>query len=111
LTPSERRHSERFKFDLPLIVRWIEGAEQFEARTVTHDVSSGGMYFYLQKGIPEGTEVEIEIALPAQITLGAPTKVRCRGSIRRCDQKAGETAGMATAIEKYEFLAKNEDAA
>ena len=77
----------------------------------TQDISSGGVYFFLLIGIPEGTTVEVEMAMPAQITLGAPTRVRCRGRIHRCELKAGDTAGMATAIEKYEFLPGTEDAA
>ena len=89
----------------------MEGSEQHEAHTVTHDVSSSGMYFFLHKGIPESTAIEVEMVLPTQITLGAPTRVRCKGRIRRCELKEAETVGMATAIEKYEFLAGTEDAA
>jgi hypothetical protein len=74
-------------------------------------MSSGGVYFFLPEGIAEGTAVEVEITMPTQITLGAPMRVRCQGRIRRCELKAGDTAGMATAIEKYEFLAGNESAA
>lgn len=107
----ERRRAERFCFELPLTVRWTEGSEEREAHTATQDMSSGGVYFFLPEGIPEGTAVEVEMTLPTQITLGAPTKVRCQGRIRRCEQKAGQTAGMATAIEKYEFIAGSQDAA
>ena len=107
----ERRRAERFNFELPLTIRWTEGSEQREAHTVTQDMSSGGVYFYLPAGIPEGTAVEIDIMLPTQITLGAPTRVRCQGRIHRCELKAGDTSGMAAAIEKYEFLAGTEDAA
>ena len=107
----EHRRAERFNFELPLTVRWAEGSEQREAHAVTQDMSSGGVYFFLPDGIPEGTVVEVEMTLPTQITLGAPTRVRCQGRIRRCELKAGDQAGMATAIEKYEFLAGTEDAA
>jgi hypothetical protein len=107
----ERRRAERFDFEVPLTVRWTVGSEQREAHTVTQDMSSGGVYFFLPERIPEGTAVEVEMTMPSQITLGAPTRVRCQGRIRRCELKAGDTAGMATAIEKYEFLAGNEDAA
>jgi hypothetical protein len=107
----EHRRAERFNFELPLTVRWTEGSIQREAHAVTQDMSSGGVYFFLPEGIQEGTAVEVEMTLPSQITHGAPTKVRCKGHIRRCEQKAGDTAGMATAIEKYEFLAGTEDAA
>ena len=104
----ERRRAERFNFELPLTIRWTEGSEQREAHTVTQDMSSGGMYFFLPEGIPEGTAVEIEMTLPTQITLGASTRVRCQGRIHRCELKAGGTSGMATAIEKYEFLTSSE---
>ena len=107
----ERRHAERFSFEVPLTVRWTEGSEQREAHTVTQDMSTGGVYFYLPAGIPEGTAVEVEMTIPTQITLGAPSRVRCHGRIQRCEMKAGDISGMATAIEKYEFLAGTEDAA
>jgi hypothetical protein len=100
LSISERRHGERLDFDLPLIVRCTEGSERREAQTVTQDMRSGGMYSFLRVGMPEGTAVEVEMTLPTQITLGASTRVRCQGCIRRCELKAGKTAGMVAAIEK-----------
>ena len=111
MTSSERRRAERYNVELPLIVRWTDGSKQREAHTVTQDISSGGVYFFLPKGIREGTAVEIEMTVPTQITRGAPTKVLCQGRIRRCERKAGERRGMGTAIERYEFLAGTEDAA
>jgi hypothetical protein len=107
----ERRHAERFNFEVPLTVRWTEASEPREACTVAQDMSSGGVYFFLPAGIPEGTAVEVEMMLPTQITLGAPMKVPCQGRIQRCEMKAGDTVSMAAAIKKYEFLAGTEDAA
>ena len=107
----ERRHSERFNLGVPLTVRWTNGSGQRQARAVTQDVSSGGMYFYLPEAIPDGTAVEIEMTLPTQITLGTPVRVRCKGRIQRCVLKPGESTGMATMIEKYEFLSDSEDVA
>ena len=107
----EHRRAERFNLELPLTVRWTEGSDQREAQTVTQDLSSGGVYFFLPEGIPEGAAVEVEMMMPMQISLGAPMRVRCQGRIRRCELKAGDQAGMATAIEKYEFLAGTEDVA
>jgi hypothetical protein len=107
----ERRRAERYTVELPLIVRWREGSKQREAQTVTQDISSGGVYFLLPGGIPEGTAIEVEMTVPTHITRGAPTKVLCQGRIRRCELKAGEKAGMGTAIEKYEFVAESEDTA
>jgi len=107
----ERRRSERFNFGVPLTVRWTNGSEQRQAHAVTQDVSSGGVYFFLPEAIPDGTAVEIEMTLPTQITLGTPMRVRCQGRIQRSVLKPGESTGMATMIEKYEFLSGSEDAA
>ena len=100
----ERRRSERFKFGVPLIIQWTHGPEQRQAHAVTQDLSSGGVYFLLPEAIPEGTVVEIEMTLPTQITFGTPVRMRCLGHIRRCVQKPGEPTGIATMIEKYDFL-------
>jgi hypothetical protein len=107
----ERRRAKRFNFEVPLTVRWTEGSVPRKAHTISQDVSSGGVYFFLPAGIPEGTAIEVEMTLPAEITLGEPVRVRCQGRIKRCLQKTGEAVGMATAIEKYEFLAGTKDAA
>ena len=107
----ERRRAERFNFGVPLTVQWTNGSEQRKAHAVTQDVSSGGVYFFLPEAIPDGTAVEIEMTLPTQITLGTPVRVRCQGRIQRCVSKPGESTGMATMIEKYEFLSSSEDVA
>ena len=75
-----------------------------EAQTMSHDVSSNGIYFVLPGSIKGGSSVEVEMTLPNQITLSGPVRVRCLGRIRRCELKEGANAGMAAEIEKYEFL-------
>jgi hypothetical protein len=107
----ERRHSKRFDLEVPLTVQWTDGSGQREAHAVTQDVSSGGLYFYLPEAIPNGTAVEIELTLPTQITLGTPVRVCFKGRIQRCVLKAGESAGIATMIEKYEFLSETKGVA
>lgn len=107
----ERRRAERFSFGMPLTVHWTNGSEKREAHTVTQDVSSGGLYFFLPEGIPSGTAVEVELTLPTQVTLAGPLRVRCRGRILRCVMRPDESAGIATVIEKYEFLSDIEEVA
>ena len=108
MSAQERRHSEWFNLSVPLTVRWTDSSGQRQARAVTQDVSSGGMYFCLPEAIPDGTAVEIEMTLPTEITLATPLRVRCTGHIQRCILKQGESTGMATMIEKYEFLSDGE---
>ena len=107
----ERRRSQRFNLGLPLTVQWTNGPEKRQAHAVTQDVSSGGAYFHLPEAIPDGTVVEIEMTLPSRITHATPVRVRCLGRIQRSVQKPGESTGMATMIEKYEFLSGSEGVA
>lgn len=111
MSQHERRRAARFNFGMPLTVRWMNGSESRKAHTITQDVSSGGVYFFLPEAIPDGTSVEVEMTLPAQITLGPSVRVRCLGHIQRCVVKPGESAGIATMIEKYEFLTGSEEVA
>ena len=105
----ERRHAHRFDLQSPLIVRWKDGDQIREALTVSEDVSSNGIYFTLPEGILDGTPVEVAITLPNQITLAGPVRVRCLGHIQRCEPTLGAKAGMAAAIERYEFLPGNDE--
>ena len=111
MSVEERRRSERFDLGVPLTVQWTNGPEKRQAHAVTQDVSSGGVYFLLPQAIPAGTVVEIEMTLPSQITHGTPVRVRCLGRIQRIVLTPGESTGMATMLEKYEFLSGTEGVA
>ena len=91
MSHQERRRAERFNFGMPLIVHWKNGSEQRTAHTITEDVSSRGVYFFLPEAIPNGTAVEVDMTLPSQITLGAPVRVRCQCRIQRCVMKPGDS--------------------
>ena len=100
----ERRRAHRFELQPPVIIRWRDGNEVREAQAVSEDVSSNGIYVVMREAIREGTPVELEMTLPNEITLAGLVRVRCFGHIQRCELKEGSNAGMAVAIEKYEFL-------
>jgi hypothetical protein len=107
----ERRHAERFDFQLPVIVRWKHGSEMREVRTVSENLSSNGIYFFLPEGIQNGTAVEVVVTLPNQITLAGPLSVRCFGRLQRCEKQEGAKQGLAASFEKFEFLPGREYAA
>jgi len=106
---TERRRALRFKLELPLIVRWIHNSIAHEAVTVSEDVCSRGIYFYLGECVKIGTSIEIVLTLPHEITLSDKLRVRCFGRIQRYELKEteGRDAGVAVSIEKYEFLPSN----
>ena len=105
---TERRRAHRFALQSPVVIRWKDGQETREALTVSEDVSSNGIYFLLPRGISNGTPVEVEMTLPNEITLAGPVRVRCLGRIQRCEPAQGAKAGMAAAIDRYEFLPGDE---
>ncbi len=103
---TERRRALRFKLQLPLIVRWTHDSIVHEAVTVSDDVCSCGIYFFLGERVNIGTSIEIVLTLPHEITLAGKLRVRCFGRIQRYELKEaeGNKAGVAVSIEKYEFL-------
>lgn len=101
----ERRGATRFDLQLPVVVRWRDGAEFREALTQSEDVSSRGIYFVLAEGIKDGTEVEMEVTLPSQVTFDEKVRVRCSGHILRSELE-GAKNGVAAVIEKYRFLSE-----
>jgi len=111
LLQKERRSARRFQMTLPLTVRWAQGAMVGEADTVSKEVSSRGLYFFLPKGLKQGLVVEIVMTLPHEITLAGPVKVRCLGRVMRTDVNADNGMGVVAAIERYEFLREGDTAA
>jgi hypothetical protein len=106
----ERRRTSRLPLQVPIVLRWRNGSEMREARTVSEDVSSQGVYFSLPEGIKDGTTVEIEMTLPSQVALSGPSRVRCVGRVQRCEQEEGAKAGMAVSINRYEFIYRRDAA-
>ena len=86
------------------MIRWRDGNETREAKILSEDISSNGIYFVMSESIKEGTSVELEITLPNQITRAGPVRVCCFGRIQRCEPQEGANVGIAVAIEKYEFF-------
>ena len=111
MSPGERRTNQRFNIKLPLTVRWTAEAAVGEASTESRDVSSRGVYFFLPKDVKQGSPVEILLTLPNEITLAGPVRVRCLGRIQRTENKPGGAVGVVAAIERYEFLRGDENAA
>ena len=106
----ERRRTSRLPLQVPLVLRWRNGSKMREARTVSEDVSSHGVYFSLPEGIEDGTTVELEMTLPSQVALSSASRVRCVGRVQRCEQEEGAKAGMAVSIKKYEFTYRRDEA-
>ena len=77
----ERRIGQRFAFNLPLSLRDVSTAA--EGLGFTQDLSSRGAFFFTDMALSEGTEIELTLRMPSEITLGENMRVRCRGRVLR----------------------------
>lgn len=117
----ERRVGQRFAYNLPVSLREVSTAA--EGLGVTQDLSSRGVFFVTDMPLQEGSEVELTLKMPSEITLGESMRVRCRGRVLRVEGKsdrlpspgreanAAETKiGVAVCLKGYEYLSETEDA-
>ena len=98
----ERRLVRRFDMRLPASVR-LDEHNEFE--TETQNVSARGVFFYLDRPVPEGTRCEVTLTFPPHITLTDAVRVRFTARVIRSESPLPSLRiGTAAMIEDYEFL-------
>lgn len=91
----------RFDMRLPALVR----LDQEKFQTETQNVSARGVFFYLERSVPEGTPCEITLTFPPHITLTDAVRVRFSARVIRSESPLPSSrVGTAAMIEDYEFL-------
>jgi PilZ domain len=126
----ERRVGHRFPFQLPVSIR--EVASGAEGLGLTQDLSSRGAFFFTDIPLTEGSEIELTLKMPSEITLGQSMRVRCRGQILRVTSASNKSAsetkvqagnlaethsgasaerkiGAAVCLKRYEYLPEVEE--
>jgi hypothetical protein len=100
----EKRTTRRFSLDLPISVKSTDNVET-ALKGKTRDVSSHGVFMYLNSEIAEGAGLEFVMTLPSEVTLAEPIRVRCKGRVLRV-QKTDRAQGIAVSIDRYDFVAE-----
>jgi PilZ domain len=113
----ERRAGQRFPYFLPVSVR--QASTSAEGVGITQDLSSRGVFFLTEVTLTEGSEVELTLQMPSEITLGDSMPVRCRGKVLRivrpvisapdASNTGGVKIGVAVRLENYEYLATSSE--
>lgn len=103
----ERRTARRYDLTLPISIRFA--AEKLLARQEgrTRDISTHGLYFVIDKDLDAGSELDITLTLPAEITHGADVYVRAQGKVVRVERRLEEgepRMGVAAVIDRYEII-------
>ena len=98
----DRRSRERVVAKLPVRVR--SKAANAELRAETRDVSTNGVFLYTQSRMTEGSDVELVLILPPELTSGERCWVCCHARVLRVEQGPGRDFGVAAAIRRIDIL-------
>jgi c-di-GMP-binding flagellar brake protein YcgR len=101
--PDERRRQKRIPVEIPVAIK--AGAGQSSASGYTRDLSEGGIFLYTNSQVAEGTELEMILVLPPELTQGAKRWVCCQASIVRIEEDPTSLRrGVAADIRRMEVL-------
>ncbi len=109
---TEKRRHPRFAVALPLTV-CLAGAHGSEAmtaeersafETLSHDISTSGVYFSLTEPCDLGSPLECVLTLPPDSEFGKSAQIRFQGKVVRVEKPSAGRIGVAAVIEKFVFL-------
>jgi hypothetical protein len=98
-TTAERRSGKRIVARVAAQVR-SQGAQHVAE---TRDVSTNGIFLYTKSHMKKGTEVELVLILPPELTSGEKCWVCCQATIVRVEQSA-HGFGVAAKIRRMDVL-------
>jgi hypothetical protein len=96
----ERRSGKRLPLRLPISI------QQGELKTsgLTRDLNTSGIFLYTQSRLSAGSELEMVLILPPELTGGEKQWVCCRASVLRVEESLGGDFGVAARIRSIEAL-------
>jgi c-di-GMP-binding flagellar brake protein YcgR len=98
----DRRSRERISTTLPVRVRGSAANTELSAQT--RDVSTNGVFLYTGSRMVEGSDVELILILPPELTSGEKCWVCCHARVLRVEQGPGSDFGVAAEIRRMEIL-------
>jgi hypothetical protein len=100
---SERRARQRFPVRLPVSVKTDNGAIQ--ESTQTRDLSTAGVFVYTNSRMQAGSELELVLVLPPEITFSDKRWVCCQASVVRVEENGTDgNFGVAAVIKRFDVL-------
>jgi hypothetical protein len=98
----DRRSRARVVTKLPVRVR--SAAANAELSAETRDVSTSGVFLYTNSRMVEGSDVELVLILPPELTSGEKCWVCCHARVLRVEQGPGTDFGVAAEIRRMDIL-------
>ena len=104
---TERRTARRYDLSLPIIIRVPTERALDTQQGKTRDISTRGLYFVVEQNLEAGSELDITLTLPAEITHGTEVFVRALGRVVRVENRSEDgdnRMGVAAVIERYDII-------
>jgi hypothetical protein len=104
---TERRTTRRYDLSLPIIIRIPTEKTLDSQQGKTRDISTRGLYFVIDQNLETGSELDITLTLPAEITHGTEVFVRALGKVVRVELRVEDDStrmGVAAVIERYDII-------
>lgn len=104
---AERRTTRRYDLSLPIIIRIPAAKAPDSQQGKTRDISTRGLYFVVDQNLEAGSELDLTVTLPAEVTNGSDVRVRAQGKVVRVERRMedGNTRmGVAAVIERYDII-------
>jgi c-di-GMP-binding flagellar brake protein YcgR len=104
---TERRIARRYDLSLPIIIRVPTERAPDAKQGKTRDISTRGLYFVVEQNLEAGSDLDITLTLPAEMTQGTEVFVRALGKVVRVERRTenGDSRmGVAAVIERYDII-------
>jgi hypothetical protein len=104
---SERRVARRYDLSLPVMVRIPAPGFAGTQSGRTRDISTKGLYFVIDQDVRAGSNLDIMLTLPKEMTNGEEVLVKASGRIVRVESRmedGNERLGVAAVIERYDIM-------
>ena|ERR1700679_1151400 len=104
---TERRTARRYDLSLAVMIRMPIEQEVSSRTGKTRDISTRGVYFLVDNNLSAGTELDLTMTLPAEVTGGTEVFIRAIGKVVRVENRpetGDQRVGVAAVIERYEII-------
>ena len=104
---TERRTARRYDLSLPIIIRVPTERAPDAQQGKTRDISTRGLYFVVEQNLEAGSDLDITLTLPAEMTQGTEVFVRALGKVVRVENRSEDgdhRMGVAAVIERYDII-------
>ena len=104
---TERRTTRRYDLSLPVAIRVAAERALDSQQGKTRDVSTRGLYFVVDENMKSGSQLDITLTLPADLTHGSEVLIRALGKVVRVERRMEDgnaRMGVAAVIERYDMF-------